>query len=178
MRRIGVSMQQAHGDGGHAFGLKVGDDRVHRIRFQRREHFALVRHPFAHLATQVTGHEGRRLGVAQVEEVGPVAAGDFQHVAKAEGGDEAGLGALALGQRVDDHRRAVGKKSDAALVQGCPVDGGEHAFLEIRWRGVRLDRVQRRDPAARLIDFVVHQIREGAPHIGRHAQLRGIRFKH
>ena len=76
---------------------------------------------------------------------------------------------LRLGQRVDDHRRAVRKKSDAALVYGRLVDGGEHTFFEVRRRGVCLYRVQRRDPAARPIDFVVHQIREGAADVACYA---------
>ena len=65
--------------------------------------------PMRSVTSNRSGARDQRLvaAVVQVERIGPVAARDLQHVAEALGGDQRGLGALALDQRVDDQRGAV-----------------------------------------------------------------------
>ena len=77
---------------------------------------ALVVDAPRHLAAQVAGHKGLGLAVFQVEKVGPVAAADLQDVAEPLAGDERDLGALSLGDGIDDDRRPVHKRDE--LVRG------------------------------------------------------------
>ncbi len=95
------------------------------------------------LAAQVALNEGLRLLVPEIEEIRPVAAADLQHVAKALGGDEADLGALALGQRVDHHGGAVGEKIQRRDVDLGLFEHGEDALFEVGGRGVGISRCER-----------------------------------
>jgi hypothetical protein len=114
MAGIGVGMQEADGDRLDALGLEVVEDRRQARQVERLQLLALVGDAAGQFAAQVARHEGLRLLVVEVEEVRPVAARDLQRVAKALGGDQADLDALALGQRVDDDGGAVGEKSTVA----------------------------------------------------------------
>ena len=107
VRRVRVRVQQADRDRLDALGPEVVEDRRQLAQVERRALGAGGRQPAADLAAQVARHERRRLLVEQVEEVGPVAARDLQAVAEPRRRDQAGRDALALGQRVDDHGRAV-----------------------------------------------------------------------
>ena len=67
------------------------------------------------------GTNGFRLLVVQVEEVAAGCRAPISSdVAEALGGDQAGLDALALGQRVDHDRRAVGEETETRNVDVAP----------------------------------------------------------
>ena len=60
-----------------------------------------------HLEAQLARNERRLAMETQIERPGAIAAADLQQVTKALGGEQRGLGADALQQRVDDERRAM-----------------------------------------------------------------------
>ena len=73
--------------------------------------------------TQVAGDKGLGLPEAEVEQVGAVAAADLQNVAEAAGGDQAGLGALALGEGVDDRTLCLtGELFDSGVAESADDD--------------------------------------------------------
>ena len=92
--------------------------------------------PLAHLEAQPPRHERLGLAADEVVHVGPVAAADLEHVAEAARRDERGPGAGALGQRVDDDRRAVDEVPHALEGDLAVGQAGEHALGQAR-RGRR-----------------------------------------
>ena len=118
------------------------------------------------LAAQVPGDEGWRLPVVQVEEIGPVAARDFERVAEAVGGDEPDPRALALGQGVDDDRRAVREKVDGSGVDSSLLHDIQHALLEAGRSRVGLGGAEH-GLAGGLVDRERDEIGERAPDVGR-----------
>ena len=118
--------------------------------------------PLAHLEAQPARHEGDLLAVAQVVEVGAVAARDLQHVAKALGGDQRGLRARPLRDGVDDGRPAVDEVIHGVGVELRLIDGVEHAPRQIVRRAERLGDAER---AGLLVE--VDEIGEGPADIGR-----------
>ena len=118
--------------------------------------------PLAHLEAQPARHKGDLLAVAEIVEIGAVAARDLQHVPKALGGDERGLRAGPLGDRVDDRRPTVDEVVHSVGVEPGLVDGVEHALREIVRRAERLGDTER---AGLLIE--VDEVREGPADIGR-----------
>jgi hypothetical protein len=104
----------------------------------------------------------------QVEEVRPVAARDLQRVAKTLGGDQPNLDTFAFGQRVDDDRRAVGKKVDQAWIDTALFENIQHSFLEIRRRRVGFGRDDAGFTGA-MIGFEADQVGEGSADIRRDA---------
>ena len=140
VRGIGVSVQQADRDRGDAFAAEVGDDRRQRGQVERGAFLAVRADAARHFAAQVARHERLRLAIAEIEEVGAIAARDFQRVAESLSRDQRDLDALAFGQCIDDDRGAVGEEGDFAHRHLGAGDDVEHAALEVRRRGVGLGR--------------------------------------
>ena len=138
MRRIGVGVQETDGDRLDALGLEVIEDRRQAGYIEGAALLAPVGHAAGQFAAQIARHEGFGLAVVQVEEVGPVAARDLQRVAEAPGRDQADLDALALGQRVDHDRGAMGEKVDRRRIDAPLFEHVQHALFEIGRCGVRL----------------------------------------
>ena len=78
-----------------------------RRRIERRDHFAFAAHPLGDFEAQLARNQGLVALIMQIEGIGPVAAGDFENVAKALARHQRSLRAFALDQRIDDQRRAV-----------------------------------------------------------------------
>ena len=71
-----------------AVGLEIVEDRRQAREVERPHLDALVAHAAGQFAAQIARHERLRLLIVKIEEVGPVAARDLEHVAKAFGRDE------------------------------------------------------------------------------------------
>ena len=123
--------------------------------------------PLAHLEAQPARHEGNLLAVAQIVEIGAIAARDLQHIPKALGGDQRGLRACPLGDRVDHRRPAVDEIVHRVRVETGLVDGIQHAAREIVRRAESLGDAER---TGLLIE--VDEIREGPADIGRQSAHR------
>ena len=101
---------------------------AHRLLVERQKHRAVGRHPLGHAEAQVARHQ--RLGPLHVDVVllEAVLPGDLEGIAEALGGDQRGVRALALDQRVGGERRAVHDEADV----GRPALGlgqdGAHAL--------------------------------------------------
>ena len=136
--RIGVGVQEAHRhrlDAGRlqrAAGL--GDARL----LQRRVDLAGRQHALDHLAGVAPRHQ--RLVAVEEQVVGlrPVAAADDVDVAGAARHHQAGLGALALDQRVDRGGRAVDQLVDRAGVDAAFLEAVDDALGQLRRRGQAL----------------------------------------
>ena len=136
MGGVGVAVEEADRHRLDPVCPEPVEDRGHPAEVERRAFSPLVGDPPRHLGAEMAGHEDLRFHVVEVEEIGPVAARDLQRVAEPFGGDQPDLDALAFGQRVDDHRGAVGheihiRRCDPALGQHA-----QHAGFEVGRRGV------------------------------------------
>ena len=109
---VGVGVQEADGDRLDALRAAGLGDGVELGELEWDEDVAVAVDTLAHLEAQPSRHERLGLAADEVVHVGPVSAADLEHVAEAARGDERGQGALALGQRVDDDRRAVDEVPD------------------------------------------------------------------
>ena len=89
---------------------------------------------------QVARDAGFGFAIIGVEQVRRVAARDFQHIAKAARGNEAGLDALTLCQRIDDNSGTVHKKRDIGAGYSSFFQGVEHPLRKIIRDGMTLDR--------------------------------------
>ena len=81
---------------------------------------AVVAHALRHLQPQVARHQHRRLVGLEVVEVGALLPADLQQVAEAVGGDQPGLHAAMLDQRIGRHRRAVAEIADRVAARRRP----------------------------------------------------------
>ena len=166
--RIGVGMEEAQRHRLHAIGPEIVENRLQPGQVERRHLLALVVHTAGKLTAQIARHEGLRLLVVQIEEIRPVAAGDFQRIAEPLGGDETHPDSLALRQCVDDDRRSVCEEIDGCRVDASFFENLEHAFLEIGRRRVGLGGDDPGNPAF-AVAFECHQVRERTADVGRHA---------
>ncbi len=135
---VGVGVQEADGDRLDALRAAGVGDGVELGELERDEDAAVAVDPLAHLEAQPPRHERLRLAADEVVHVGPVSAADLEHVAEAARGDERRQGAVALGQRVDDDRRAVDEVPDALEGDLAVGQAGEHALGQARRRRRRL----------------------------------------
>ena len=89
--------------------------------------------PMRSVTSNRSGRGIKRLvaAIVQVERIGPVAARDFEHVAKTRCRDKRRLGALALDQRIDDEGGAVVDEARLVRRQLHLVEAVEDAFDEI-----------------------------------------------
>ena len=163
MSRVGVGVEQADGHGLHPLRPEILQDGGQAGEVQGGGLLAFVVDAAWRLPAQVAVHEGPGLLVLQVEEVGPVASADLQHVPEALGGDQGGLGPLALGDGVDDQGGAMDEGRELPGLDPCGLDHVHDALLELAGRGVALGRAH----LAVLGD--VDQIGEGAANIRRDA---------
>ena len=103
----------------------------------------------------------------QVEEIGSVAPGDFQCIAKTLGGDQANLDTLSLGQGIDDHGCAMGQEIDPSQIDPGLLYDIHHAGFIIRWCSGRFGRAYPRLTGL-AGDFKTNQIGECSTNIGRY----------
>ena len=107
MRRVGVGMQEADGDGLDAEAVEMMRQPFERRHVEGDEHLARGVHPLVRLEGEVARHQRARAMEIEVEGVRPVAAAERVDVAKALRGDERGGGPAAFQHGVDRNGRAV-----------------------------------------------------------------------
>ena len=56
--RVGIGMQQAHGDALHPIGGQLLGDRRHRVGIERSQHLSVGADPFVHLVDRAPRHQG------------------------------------------------------------------------------------------------------------------------
>jgi hypothetical protein len=141
--------------------LQLPSDGKHRCLVQRPLDRAVRPDALIHLEAPIARREGwRQFDFQVVGVVAPLEA-DFHHVAETLRGDERGLHALALDQRVGDERgavdhvRHVGGRHAVRLHQ--PAHAGQHRARGIVRRGEHLVVEQ----ASRL-RVEHHEVRKGA----------------
>ena len=126
---IGVGINEAYGDCGAALLLEARDGGTGTLEIEREPRRAGRHHPLLHLEAAAARHERLRFLGEQIPDVAALLALEFQHVAKALGGDQPDIGTLAL-------QDGVG--GDRGSMDDCR-DGGEIA-IEL---ADRLHRAQR-----------------------------------
>ncbi len=109
---IDVGVQEADRDRLHAFGGERAAGLRDAATVERHVHLAGAQQPLVDLAREMARHQRPVAVEQQVIGLGPVAAADDVHVARAAGDDQAGLGAGSLDQRVDGDGRAVDQLVD------------------------------------------------------------------
>ena len=168
MRLIRVGVQQADCDRLDALASKPLEDLRQAVQVERLALSPIVRQTPRHLAPQIARNEGIGLLVREIEMIRPVAARDLQRVAKAFARDQRGLDALALGQRIDDQRRAVREEADVRRRDAALRHDVEHAAFEVRRRRIGFggDDLLR---AGAGIRGEVDEVGEGSPDVGRGA---------
>ena len=121
--RVGVGMEQRHGNRLRTTRCDARDRVFDRRRVQRDQDPAVVVEPLGHLEAAFGGHLGRELG-RQVEpvEVAPVLAPDRERVRKAARGDQGDIGMVALDDGIGDDGRAV---DQIVHVRPCEIDRAE-----------------------------------------------------
>src|SRR5262249_33804177 len=99
---IGVSEQEAYGDGLDAIGHERRDRGAHVVRHQRLDHLALEAHPLADLENSVAREQHSRRGREDVEDVlaAPLPS-DLVDVAETARGQQSDPNALAFEQGVE-----------------------------------------------------------------------------
>ena len=100
----------AHEEDGHGLdfqALQLIRQDFEGTRIEGHQDFALRVDPLGHLEAQLARDQRLVPLVMQVERVGPVGAGDLQHIAEAFRGDQSAFRATPLDQRVDDQRGPV-----------------------------------------------------------------------
>ena len=134
-----VAVQELDGDRLDSFGLRqramIGSRSV-------TSSGATIR-PFASIRSRISkrrwrGTKGTCLTETEIVKVGPVAAADLQHVAKASGGNERRLDALAFGDGVDHRGAAMDEKTDLAPLRCGHFQRAQHALGQITGRCQRL----------------------------------------
>ena len=107
MRRVDI---RVHEEDRHRLDAEFSDfvgEFFQRRQIERRDDFSLAAHPLRHFEAKLARNQRFVALVMQVERIGPVAARDFQNVAKPLARNQRGLRAFALNQRIDDQGRAV-----------------------------------------------------------------------
>ncbi len=160
MRRIGVGVHEEDRDRLDAKLFQLLGQRGQRRDIKRRDDLAIAADPLRHLETQHARNERLVASIVQIERIGPVAARDLEHVAEALGGEERGLGALALDQRVDHQRGAV---VDEACGMGVELRLGEAVEHAVNQVAVGSRALGVGDPMG--IGVVGHKIGEGAANV-------------
>ena len=107
------AVKKGYRDRLHAGRLELARGGAHGLFVECRRDLAGMQHAFGHFEPQVARHQNRRFVDLDVVEVGPLLPADLQQVAEALGGDQAGLDATMLDQRVGRDRRAVAEIGDA-----------------------------------------------------------------
>ena len=123
------------------------------LLIQLRDHFTLGVDPFGDLEPPAAWHQHRRRILEQIVQVDAGRAAEFQQIAKATRGDEAGAGALFLQQRVGDDGGCVRQQRDIgridAVLPQAQADALHHGLAEILRRGQHFGDA---DPAAAFLD--------------------------
>ena len=140
VRRVGVGVEQADGDGVDVRPPHPLDHVPGRPGLQRRQHLAGVEHALLHFEAEPPGYQ--RLGPPHppVVQHRPVLPSDQQHVAEAGGGYQGGARPLPLQQGIDGDGGAVDEEADAGGVEAVAVDEQADALRD----GERLVRRGRR----------------------------------
>ena len=143
---IDVGVQEAHRDRLDALGFerraRLGDAAL----LQRLVHLAGGEQALLRLVGEPARHQRPVAVEEQVVGLRPVAAADDVDVARAARHHQAGLGALALDQRVDRDGRAVDQLVDVGGVEPALADAVDDALHELRRRGQALGLDERAGP--------------------------------
>ncbi len=107
VHRIGIGVQQAHGNRLDAFRQQLVNRLLCRRQSQGLLNLTLRADALIHHHPQIALHQHRRLVPGEVVEAGPAEIANFEHIPKSLGGDQAGLSALEFQNRIGRHRGAV-----------------------------------------------------------------------
>ena len=110
MAGIDVAVEKNHGDRLDVFAAADRGGGVDVLLVKRGQHVAPCIEPLVDFQAEPPGDEGGRRARLKIVQIGTVAAGDLEHVAKALGGHQRGLDPLALGNRIDHRCSAVHEK--------------------------------------------------------------------
>ena len=171
VRRVGVGMQEADGEALDALLDQLGDLGQRGIDIERLLDRAVGRQPLHRLAPPRPRHQ--RLGHLdeQVVELVLALAADLQHVAEARRGEQPGLRALALDQRVGEQRRGMHHAADLLGLRARLLQHPPRAF-ERTARRIVGRRALLPDDGAAVARIVDDEVGEGAPDIDAEGERR------
>ena len=135
---IDVGVQEADRDRLDAFRRERAAGVLEARAVELRVHLAGGEHALVDLAREPARHQRAVLVEQEVVGLRPVAAADDVDVAGAARDDQAGLGALALDQRVDGDGRAVDQLVDGGGLDAALAQAVDDALHELRRRGEAL----------------------------------------
>ena len=135
---IDVGVEEAHRDRFHALGAQHGAGLFDARTIERLTHLAGAHHPLLGLAGQSPRYQWTMAVEQQVVGLRAVAATDDVDVARPAGDDQAGLGALALDQRIDGDGRAVDELVDRRDLDPALPDAIDDALYQVGRRGQAL----------------------------------------
>ena len=121
--RIGEAVQKPDRHGLDLLRNKCLNRAGNAVVVERHQHRALGIDAFAHRQPQPARHQRRRQVDIEIVLLEAVFVADLDHVAKAFGGQQRGLGALALDQRIGGERGAV---DDQAHIGRRDAGRGDH----------------------------------------------------
>lgn len=166
---IGIGMQEGDRDALDLQRTQFRRERLHGCFIQREANRAVRIDALGHGEAQAARRQRLRLVDAEVVLIVTALGADIEHVAKALGRDQRGLGAAPLDDGVGRERRAVDKHVDVADMRARIGKDKPHA-VQHRLLGP----LRSRQHLARLahLTHVQHDIREratdidGKPHLG------------
>ena len=138
VRLVGVAVYEADGNGLDALLLEVLDRLLYVLAAEGRYDLSVVGDALRDLAAQIARNKGHGLFKDHVEQVGPVAAGELEHVAEALCGQQRRLRALALRQGIYDRGSTMEKGCYALWLYPAFFEHVHDALLEIRRCGMGL----------------------------------------
>ena len=165
---VGIGVQEVDDDGVAALGdqpLAGGPDGVF---VQRSEDFAGGIHALGNLEAQVAGDQGAKFALHPVS-LRPCASAEFEHVAEAQGGDEAGFRQLAFQHGVGRGGGAVDDEAEGGQVAARRAQGVQDAEGLIVERARDLGEADAAGGRVKL-----DQIGEGAPDIDSDNRAGGL----
>ena len=165
---IGVGVQKAHRDRLYPFGREGAARRGNAGRIEWHMDFARAEQALIDLAREMARHQRPEAMKEEVVGFRAVAAPDDVDVTGAAGDNQAGLGALALDQRIDRDGRAMDQLVHGRGSKSALVDAVDDSLRELRGRGEALGL---HELLAGIIE--ADEIGEGAPDIDRNHNHAG-----
>ncbi len=160
VRRVGVGMQEVDHDRFRSELHEALGRGADAGLIERREHPALRIYALGYLEPQLAVDQGLEAAGHAVG-VGPRAASELEHVAKAARRDEACLRTLALENHIRRHRRPVPEEADLAGIDAVGREDLAQTQAN-RFGGIRRGRghLVIENPAARAVEY--GEVGEGA----------------
>ena len=164
MRRVGIGVQQRHGD---RLVAVLRDALQHQRKLfgvERLQHLALEAHPLPHLEDPLAGNQRVRLQHVQVVGFVALLPAEDEHVAESARGDQRRLRAAPLDDRVGRDRRRVEKLPYAGLARSGLFEQRRQAVPDRFGRvGGRGGDLVDRNAAGLLV--AEHEVGEGAANV-------------